>query len=72
LTALGASVDNARQIAATVGQQSAGIQQISEAMSSVAEGGRASASATEQVEQAVLSLRGVATQLQTYISGTRR
>jgi methyl-accepting chemotaxis protein len=72
LTALGASVDNARQIAATVGQQSAGIQQISEAMSNVAEGGRASASATEQVEQAVLSLRGVATQLQTYITGTRK
>jgi methyl-accepting chemotaxis protein len=72
LTALSASVDNARQIAATVGQQSAGIQQIAEAMSNVAEGGRASASATEQVEQAVLSLRGVATQLQTYISGTRK
>jgi methyl-accepting chemotaxis protein len=72
LTALGASVDNARQIAATVGQQSAGITQISEAMTSVAEGGRASAAATEQVERAVTSLTGVARQLQTYVTGTQR
>ncbi|GEM_PF-4086991 len=71
LTALGASVDNARQIAATVSQQSAGIQQISEAMRNVAEGGRASAAATGQVEQAVVALRGVATDLQTYVTGNR-
>ncbi len=71
LTALNASVDNARQISATVGQQSAGIQQISEAMRNVAEGGRASAAATGQVEQAVVALRGVAKELQTYITGNR-
>lgn len=71
LTALNASVDNARQISATVGQQSAGIQQISEAMRNVAEGGRASAAATGQVEQAVVALRGVANELQTYIKGSR-
>lgn len=71
LTALNSSVDNARQISATVGQQSAGIQQISEAMRNVAEGGRASAAATGQVEQAVVALRGVATELQTYITGSR-
>jgi len=71
LTALSSSVDNARQIAATVGQQSAGIQQISEAMRNVAEGGRASAAATGQVEQAVVALRGVAKELQTYITGHR-
>jgi len=39
LAALAATVDNARQISATVGQQSAGIQQISDAMNNVAEGG---------------------------------
>lgn len=72
MTALGSSVDSARQIAATVSQQSAGIQQISEAMANVAEGGKASALATEQVEEAVLSLRGVADQLQTYIAGERK
>ena len=71
LGALDASVDNARQIAATVGQQSVGIQQISEAMSNVAEGGRASADATGQVEQAIVSLRSVADELQTYITGSR-
>jgi len=71
LGVLGTSVDNARQISATVGQQSAGIEQISEALTNVAEGGQASAAATKQVEQAVLSLRETANALQTYISGSR-
>lgn len=69
---LGTNMDNARQISATVGQQSAGIEQISEALMNVAEGGQASAAATGQVEQAVLSLRETAKALQTYIRGTPR
>ncbi|HEY6725583.1 MAG TPA: methyl-accepting chemotaxis protein [Polyangiaceae bacterium] len=71
LQLLGTNVDNARQISATVGQQSAGIEQISEALMNVAEGGQASAAATGQVEQAVLSLRDTADALQTYIRGKR-
>ena len=72
LTALATSSDKARQIAATVNQQSAGIGQISEAMNNVAEGGRAAAAATEQVEQAVMTLRAVADEMQAYLDGTRR
>ena len=71
LAALNATVDNARQIAATIGQQSAGIEQISQAMGNVAEGGLASAAATQQVEDAVVALRQIATDLQAYLKGTR-
>jgi aerotaxis receptor len=72
MVALTASADNARQIAATVGQQSAGIQQISEAMANVTEGGKASAAAAQQVEQAVDALQVVVNRLRTYIDGTPR
>ena len=72
MLALTASADNARQIAATVGQQSAGIQQITEAMGNVTEGGKASASAAHQVEQAVEALQVVVNKLRIYIDGTPR
>ena len=72
MVALTANADNARQIAATMGQQSAGIQQITEAMGNVTEGGKASASAAQQVEQAVEALQSVVEKLRTYVDGSPR
>lgn len=69
---LSANVDQARQIDATMSQQFAGIKQLSDAINNVAEGGRSSALAAGQLEDAILSLRNVAADLQRYIEGTRR
>jgi methyl-accepting chemotaxis protein len=63
------SADSARQISAAASQQAAGIQQISGAMATVAEGGRNSAEAAHQLESAVGSLRSVGDGLDRFING---
>ena len=59
----------ARRISATSNQQAAGIRQISDAMVSVAEGGRNTAETARQLEDAVQSLHGLADRLRKQITG---
>ena len=63
------NVDRARQIAATATQQTAGISQISEAMTSVAEGGRQTASASKQLEESAAGLQNSAMRIKEYVLG---
>jgi len=63
------SVDRARQISATATQQAAGIRQISEAMTAVAESGRNSAAAAKQLESASAGLQDVAGAIKQYVTG---
>jgi len=64
------TLDRARQISATTAQQTAGISQISEAMSSVAESGRHSAAASKQLEEASAGLQNTAVKIKGYILGS--
>ena len=63
------STDKANQIAATAAQEAAGVRQIAEAMTSVMEGGNASAAAARQLEQAVLSMNHITEDLQRFVAG---
>lgn len=68
-TVLDESVDRARQISATATQQATGIRQISDAMAAVAEGGRSSAAAAKQLEEAAANLQGTAGRIKKFIIG---
>ena len=61
--------DNARQISAAAYQQTAGISQISEAMTNVAKGGQNNSEVAVQLKEALQVLRGVAEDLQTFTLG---
>ena len=63
------ATDKARQIFGSTTQQAAGIEQISEAMESVAQGGEDSAAGARQLEEAVRGLSLLATQLNLTIHG---
>ncbi len=63
------STEHARLIAATAAQEAAGVKQIAQAMTSVAEGGQASAEAARQLEEAVETVDRVASELRRFVSG---
>lgn len=63
------SADSARQISAAAAQQAAGIQQISDAMVNVAQGGRDTADGARQLDQAVAALTDVGQGIDTFING---
>jgi methyl-accepting chemotaxis protein len=71
LTAAQMSAQKAEEIVAAAAQQKTAVEQISEAMGSLAEGGKLSAQATKQLEQAVVSLNAVAQQMRQYVTGER-
>ena len=63
------STDRANQIAATAAQEAAGVRQIAEAMTSVSEGGSASAAAARQLEEAVETVNHVTEDLRRFVAG---
>lgn len=68
-TVLDETSNSARQISGAAVQQSAGIKQISEAMTSMAQGGQATAQASKQLEQAVANLTTLGNGLRKFITG---
>ena len=66
---LAVTSDKARQISGAALQQAAGIRQISTAMENLSLGGRDSASATKQIEQAMKELTEVSKQLANLVYG---
>jgi methyl-accepting chemotaxis protein len=63
------STDRANQIAAAAAQEAAGIRQIAEAMTSVLQGGNASAASARQLEQAAASVNYVSEDLRRFVAG---
>lgn len=68
-TVLEGNADSAQQISATTTQQTAGIQQISEAIKNVSQGGKDTAEAARQLESAVSTLNQVVGDLKVFVSG---
>jgi methyl-accepting chemotaxis protein len=66
------TADKARQIFGSTAQQAAGIEQISDAMENVAQGGEDSASGARQLEEAVHGLSLLAKQLNRTIHGSAK
>jgi len=63
------STDRATQIAATAAQEAAGVRQIARAMTSVSEGGSASAATARQLEQAATDVNHVTEDLRRFVAG---
>jgi methyl-accepting chemotaxis protein len=63
------STDRANQIAATAAQEAAGVRQIAEAMTSMLEGGNASAASARQLERAAADVNHVTEDLRRFVAG---
>jgi len=63
------NADSAQRIAATAAQEVSGVQQISDAMGNVAEGGHANAVAAQQLESAVSTVKSVSEDLGQFVNG---
>lgn len=72
MTVLEESSDNARHIAAASSQQAMGIAQISEAMTTVSQGGKDTAETARQLETAVQSLKSISQELERFLRGNQK